>query len=53
MDYYQQRDIATLALELRHLVLGDLDVLRIANLAVAEEPDCVVEGHDRYLIAEL
>lgn len=53
MDYYAERDVATLALEPRHLVLGEHNVLRMANLAVAEPADAIQEGHDRFLMGEL
>ena len=53
MDYYQTRQIATLALEPRHLVLGEHAVLRMANLAIAEASDQVVESPDCFLIADL
>ena len=53
MEYLQKRRIGTLPIEPRHLVLGPHGVLRMVNLAVADEPDSTVERHDKAMVAEL
>ena len=53
MHHLEEREVATLPLEPRHLVLGDHEVVRMVNLAVADKRDAKVAGHDRHLVAEL
>lgn len=53
LHYLEEQRLARLGLELRHLVLSPHDVVRMANLAVAGDPDPVAESHDRHLVSEL
>ena len=53
MAHLRERGVASLPLEPRHLVVGAHGVLRMANLAVADGPDPVVDRHDRELVTEL
>ncbi|NNM30747.1 MAG: SUMF1/EgtB/PvdO family nonheme iron enzyme, partial [Akkermansiaceae bacterium] len=53
MAHLEEQGAATLPIEPRHLVLGPQNVLRLVNLAVADEPDALVTRHDRHLLAEL
>ena len=53
MAYLAERAIATLPLEPEHLVLGEHEVVRIANLAVAGEPDPDGRARDQAMVGAL
>lgn len=54
IDYCHQHKIATLPLEPRHLVLGEHELVRLGNLAIAEDkPDPEMDELDRALVTEL
>ena len=53
MAYLAERAIATLPLEPGHLVLGEHEVVRIANLAAAGQPDPDERARDLVMVGEL
>ena len=53
MAYLGERAIATLPLEPEHLVLGEHEVVRIANLAAAGQPDPEGRARDQVMVGEL